>query len=461
MEGSGDSTEYSKTSPCEINDDEGESEEKNEVSKPKDGGSSSNSTVEESEKKPSVRPYVRSKMPRLRWTPDLHLRFVNAVERLGGQDRATPKLVLQLMDIKGLNIAHVKSHLQMYRSKKTDDPSQFGMTDHRVFMEGADRYIYNPRQLPHLPSFNQRDNCTFRYNNLKTIFLGFITILGLISHIHNPNYFPRYGDGSWNGHGKWMHNSTTRQNTYHKISRPDNLTERILSNQYYRSVNHDLLSTRASSFNERSTWRINESKDELGSLHEHESWLGQSKQNPIGELNSLKLMQQKVHEHSSDNGISIPPRNMDRTTISQRQKTAKRKASDCDLDLNLSLGSESRDDEIRQQGLQDDDENNLSLSLYTPSSSMLKLKEDDSNARGASTLDLTLGFRDKNSPQRVPRSVVFAQKKAESQLRSCQSMVHAKDKELTEALTELSKARGMLAKLGVLGYKDLEGPTGT
>lgn len=54
----------------------------------KDGGSSSESTVlEESEKKPSVRPYVRSKMARLRWTPELHLRFVHAVERLGGQDR--------------------------------------------------------------------------------------------------------------------------------------------------------------------------------------------------------------------------------------------------------------------------------------------------------------------------------------------------------------------------------------
>lgn len=86
MEGSGDSIESSKTSPFEINDVEGESEEKNEVSKPQDGGSSSNSTVEENEKKPSVRPYVRSKMPRLRWTPDLHLRFVNAVERLGGLD---------------------------------------------------------------------------------------------------------------------------------------------------------------------------------------------------------------------------------------------------------------------------------------------------------------------------------------------------------------------------------------
>lgn len=69
---------------------------------------------------PSVRPYNRSKLPRLRWTPDLHMAFIHAVERLGGQERATPKLVLQMMNVRGLSIAHVKSHLQMYRSKKLD-----------------------------------------------------------------------------------------------------------------------------------------------------------------------------------------------------------------------------------------------------------------------------------------------------------------------------------------------------
>ncbi|XP_064994885.1 protein PHOSPHATE STARVATION RESPONSE 2-like isoform X2 [Musa acuminata AAA Group] len=87
--------------------------------------------------------------PRMRWTPELHELFIDAVNQLGGGEKATPKGVLNIMKVEGLTICHVKSHLQKYRTARYIPDSSEGMSEKRI------------TQSEELPSLNLKTGIDF------------------------------------------------------------------------------------------------------------------------------------------------------------------------------------------------------------------------------------------------------------------------------------------------------------
>ncbi|GFP94586.1 transcription factor pcl1 [Phtheirospermum japonicum] len=73
------------------------------------GGSDGGGNKKEEKEGQSQRKTRRS------WSPELHTRFLQALQQLGGSHVATPKQIRELMKVDGLTNDEVKSHLQKYR----------------------------------------------------------------------------------------------------------------------------------------------------------------------------------------------------------------------------------------------------------------------------------------------------------------------------------------------------------
>ncbi|CAA7393899.1 unnamed protein product [Spirodela intermedia] len=75
--------------------------------------------------------------PRRCWSPELHRRFVKALQQLGGAQAATPKQIRELMKVDGLTNDEVKSHLQKYRLHTRRLPSSSSPEKHPMVVLGG------------------------------------------------------------------------------------------------------------------------------------------------------------------------------------------------------------------------------------------------------------------------------------------------------------------------------------
>ena len=267
------------------------------------------------------------------------------------------------------------------------------LADHRHLVESGDRNIYNLSQLPMLQGYNPTHNSNFRYESLYTspqeMFLFLFSFFSFLNFDLFNEYdfinFPRYrfGDASWTSAYENLlgcpagRSSTSGGGFYGTVG------ERFFGSNFSNRANCNFRTGNSTFGDQQSAWRsTHEVKDGLNLQsfhHKHESLQTQPR---LSTPTTDHHLQAQVQERSNN----VAP-DFNKTSNLQEWKTFKRKALDCEqLDLDLSLRLTSRNHEV---------DSNLSLSLYSQSSSSLtSLKEGPDDAKKqekrTSTLDLTI-----------------------------------------------------------------------
>ncbi|CAE6246849.1 unnamed protein product [Arabidopsis arenosa] len=109
-----------------------------------------------------------TRMKRTVWTVELHQKFVNAVQQLG-LDKASPEQIHALMNVEGLPVINVASHLQKYRLflKKIYEGQQLDMATIQLLLSAGSHFPQTP-STNHCSSFIQQGHHQNSSNSSET-----------------------------------------------------------------------------------------------------------------------------------------------------------------------------------------------------------------------------------------------------------------------------------------------------
>ncbi|KAJ7952644.1 Two-component response regulator-like APRR2 [Quillaja saponaria] len=107
----------------------------------------------------SFRVKANRKKMKVDWTPELHKKFVQAVEQLG-VDQAIPSRILELMKVEGLTRHNVASHLQKYRMHKRHILPKEEDRRWPYLRDSMQRNYYQQRPIIAFPPYHSNQSLT-------------------------------------------------------------------------------------------------------------------------------------------------------------------------------------------------------------------------------------------------------------------------------------------------------------